>query len=202
LTILTSCDDPRALRCLAMPGLPPLDKPLADGVVTLREWSDEDRDALVELANDETIRRWTRVPSPYTSRDAHQWFALTRSTRAAGHQAAFAVTSADGGELLGSIDLRVNPADPAIGELGYMVGPRARGRGVATRAVELITTWAFETLGIDRMEILVDPRNDPSVRVAEAAGYAREGVLRGYRPSRRENGRLDLAIYARLRSDG
>ena len=183
-----------------MPVLPRLDEPLADGVVLLREWAEEDSDSLVDMANDETIQRWTRVPSPYTARDAQQWFLLTRSTRAAGHQAAFAVTSADGAELLGSIDLRVNPADPAIGELGYMVGPRARGRGVATRAVELITAWAFETLGIQRMEILVDPRNDPSVRVAEAAGYRREGLLRGYRASRAA-GRLDLAIYARLRSD-
>jgi RimJ/RimL family protein N-acetyltransferase len=183
-----------------MPGLPRLDTPLTDGVVTLQEWTDDDRDALVEMANDETIRRWTRVPSPYTANDAQQWFSLTRSTRAAGHQVAFAVTAADGGELLGSIDLRVNPADPAIGELGYMVGPRARGRGVATRAVELITAWAFEALGIVRMEILVDPRNAPSVRVAEAAGYAREGLLRGYRASR-DAGRLDLAIYSRLRAD-
>jgi RimJ/RimL family protein N-acetyltransferase len=133
---------------------------------------------------------------------AEHWFALTRTTRAAGHQAAFAVTSHDGSELLGSIDLRVNPADPAIGELGYMVGPQARRRGVATRAVELLTVWGFETLGIERMEILVDPRNDPSVRVAEAAGYRREGLLRGYRPSRDAGARLDLAIYARLRSDG
>ena len=47
------------------------------------------------------------------------------------------------------------------------------------------------------MEILVDPRNAPSVRVAEAAGYTREGLLRAYRPSR-DGGRLDLAIYARF----
>ena len=199
--MMTTRRDERALRCLAMRGLPPLEKPLSDGVVALREWTDDDRDALVEMANDETIQRWTRVPSPYTPQDAEQWFALTRTTRAAGHQAAFAVTAAESGELLGSIDLRVNPADPAIGELGYMVGPRARGRGVAARAVELITAWAFEALGIERMEILVDPRNAPSVRVAEAAGYVREGVLRGYRP-RRGGERLDLAIHARLRSDG
>jgi ribosomal-protein-alanine N-acetyltransferase len=184
-----------------MPDLPLLERPLADGVVALREWSDGDRDALVDMANDDTIQRWTRVPSPYTPRDAEQWFALTKTTRAAGHQAAFAITTADGEELLGSIDLRLNPADPAIGELGYMVGPRARRQGVATRAVELITAWAFDALALARVEILVDPRNEPSARVAEAAGYVREGLLRGYRQSRDSNRRLDLALYARLRRE-
>jgi RimJ/RimL family protein N-acetyltransferase len=180
--------------------LPPLNEPLDDGVVALREWSDDDRDALVAIANDEAIRHWTRVPSPYTNQNAEEWFALTRTTRAAGHQAAFAVVDARDDELLGSIDLRMNPADPAIAELGYMVGPRARRRGVATRAVALITGWAFGTLGVERIEILVDPRNEASVRVAESAGYRKEGLLRGYRSSQR-GGRLDLAIYARLRTD-
>jgi RimJ/RimL family protein N-acetyltransferase len=180
-----------------MPGFPSLAEPLEDGVVLLREWRDDDRDALVEMANDDSVQRWTRVPSPYARDDADHWFALTRTTRAAGHQAAFAVVDAESDELLGSIDLRVNPSDPAIGELGYMVGPRARRRRVATRAVELLTRWAFDTLGLVRMEILVDPRNAPSVRVAEAAGYTREGLLRSYRPSR-DGGRLDLAIYARF----
>lgn len=181
-----------------MPALPSLREPLSDGVVSLREWALEDRDALVEMANDEAIQQWTRVPSPYTEQDAEHWFALTRTTRAAGHQAAFAVIGVEDGELLGSIDVRVHPADPAIGELGYMVGPRARRRRVATRAVELITAWAFDTLDLLRIEILVDPRNEPSLKVAESAGYTREGVLRSYRPSR-DGGRLDLAMYARLR---
>jgi len=184
-----------------MPGFPSLDQPLADGVVLLREWRDSDRDALVEMANDDTVQQWTRVPSPYTADDADHWFALTRTTRAAGHQAAFAVVDSETDELIGSIDLRINPGDPAIGELGYMVGPRARRRRVATRAVELLTGWAFGALELARMEILVDPRNEPSVRVAEAAGYTREGLLRSYRPSR-NGGRLDLAIYARLPGSG
>src|SRR3954454_19963153 len=181
-----------------MPALPALENPLSDGVVSLLEWRDGDRDALAEMANDETIQQWTRVPVPYTERDADEWFALTRTTRSAGHQAAFAVTAAEDGELLGSIGLRLHLADPAVAELGYMVGPRARRRGVATRAVELLTAWGFEVLGIVRLEILADPRNQPSVRVAESAGYTREGVLGPYRPSR-HGGRLVMAMYARLR---
>lgn len=180
-----------------MPGFPPLDESLDDGVVLLREWRDGDRDALVEMANDPSIQRWTRVPSPYTRKDADHWFALTRTTRAAGRQAAFAVEDAKTGELLGSIDLRVNPSDPAVGELGYMVGPRARRRGVATRAVRLLTRWAFEALGIARMEILVHPRNEPSARVAEAAGFTKEGPLHSDRPGRAGD-RLDRVVYARL----
>ncbi len=81
-----------------------------------------------------------------------------------------------------------------------MIGPRARRRGVATRAVELLTAWAFDTVAVERVEILVDPRNEPSVRVAESAGFTREGLLRAYRPAR-DGGRLDLAIYARLRAE-
>jgi RimJ/RimL family protein N-acetyltransferase len=183
-----------------MRAFPPPPEPLETGLVRLREWTDDDRDSLVAMANDETIRRWTRVPAPYTGRHADEWFAFTRGARAAGHQAAFAAVAPGDGELLGSIDLRIHPADPAIGELGYMVGPRARGRGVAAQAVELVTGWAFDSLGIERMEILVDPRNEPSVRVAEAAGYSYEGVLRSYRPSR-NGGRLDLAMYSRLRTE-
>jgi RimJ/RimL family protein N-acetyltransferase len=183
-----------------VPSFPALREPLSDGVVALREWRDADRDAMVEIGNDEAIRRWTRVPSPYTQRDAEEWFALTRTTRAAGHQAAFALVDADDDSLLGSIDLRLNPADPTIGELGYMVGPRARRRRVATRGVGLLTGWAFDELGLERMEILIDPRNQPSLKVAEAAGYVHEGVLRGYRASR-NGGRLDLSMYALLRAD-
>jgi RimJ/RimL family protein N-acetyltransferase len=191
---------PSVSKFWLMAGFPPLVEPLENGVVRLREWTAEDRDALVEMANDAEIQRWTRVPAPYTGRHAEEWFAFTRGAREAGHQAAFAVVEPAGGGLLGSIDLRIHPTDPAIGELGYMVGPRARGRGVAVQAVELLTGWAFGSVGVERMEILVDPRNEPSVRVAEAAGYVREGLLRGYRPSR-DGGRLDLAMYSRLRED-
>ena len=42
-------------------------EPLSDGVVSLRDWRLEDRDALVEMANDDAIQQWTRVPSAFNS---------------------------------------------------------------------------------------------------------------------------------------
>jgi RimJ/RimL family protein N-acetyltransferase len=64
------------------------------------------------------------------------------------------------------------------GEVGYWLGGRARGRGHATRAVRLICTWGFETLGLERIELQAAVDNPASQRVAERAGFTREAVLR------------------------
>jgi RimJ/RimL family protein N-acetyltransferase len=101
-----------------VPGFPAFSKPAGDDAVMLREWHSHDRDALVEMASDEAIERRTRVPSPYTARDAEEWLAPTRGTRVADHQAAFAIVSTTkGSELLGG---RFDPAMYA-----KLRGPRA-----------------------------------------------------------------------------
>lgn len=73
------------------------------------------------------------------------------------------------------------PPGPQVGEIGYLLWPQARGRGVITRAVCLLARWAFDALGIARLQILVDPDNHASLAVAERAGFTREGVSRSWR---------------------
>jgi RimJ/RimL family protein N-acetyltransferase len=51
------------------------------------------------------------------------------------------------------------------------------GRGVATGALRLVAEWAFRTLGLRRLELVTLPGNEASQRVAEKAGFRREGVL-------------------------
>ena len=57
------------------------------------------------------------------------------------------------------------------GEIGYMLAAPARGRGAATRAVRLLVDWAFETLGLERLELHIDTHNAPSLAVAARAGF-------------------------------
>ena len=59
--------------------------------------------------------------------------------------------------------------DAQEGEIGYLVAPAARGRGVASRAVGLLTRWGFDELGIERFELLIATENTASFGSRSAA---------------------------------
>jgi RimJ/RimL family protein N-acetyltransferase len=85
------------------------------------------------------------------------------------------------------------------GEIAYVIAPYARGLGVATEAVRLLTEWAFASVGLERIQLKIDPNNAASIRVAEKGGYQREGLLRSVMNIR--GNRIDALIYSRLPSD-
>jgi RimJ/RimL family protein N-acetyltransferase len=168
---------------------------LSDGVVTLRPWREDDVPALVAALQDPEIPRWTRVPSPYTERDA-RWFLATH--RADRDEMSLAIVSAaNGDELLGGIGFRLPRV--RVGELGYWVAAGARGRGIATRAVNLLARWGFDELGLARVQILADPRNAASRHVAERAGFTSEGLLRSWDELKGE--RVDYLMFSLLPGD-
>ena len=61
----------------------------------------------------------------------------------------------------------MRPGDEGVVELGYWVKAGARGRGVATRAVVLVARFAFDELGAARVQLVTEPDNLASQRVAE-----------------------------------
>jgi RimJ/RimL family protein N-acetyltransferase len=163
-----------------VPGLQRLDVALTDGQVALREWRAADVEAMVGPLNDPAIARWTRVPSPYTREDAVEFLTHADAAIATGEALSLAMVGADGGELVGSIALHVDSWEYRRGRIGYLVFAAARGRGLAPRATRLLSRWAFDRAGLTRIGILTAVGNRASQRVAEKAGFAREGVLRGY----------------------
>jgi RimJ/RimL family protein N-acetyltransferase len=172
---------------------------LTDGVVRLRPWRERDVPDLVAACRDPEIPRWTVVPSPYTEVDARAFVASQNERLSRGEAAPFAVVDADSGEFLGSVEVTLLDRRSGRGEIGYWVASQARRRGVAVRAVQLLSAWAFEDLGLERLELLIEPENEPSQRVAEAAGFMREGLLRSYRPMKGR--RPDFIVFSLLASD-
>jgi RimJ/RimL family protein N-acetyltransferase len=168
-----------------------------DGVITLRPWRDEDAETLVDaLDGDPEIERWLdQLPQPYTLAHALAYIA-GESTR---EEESFAIVDAATGRVLGSIGVGV-PYD-GVSEIGYWLRADARGRGVATRALVLASRWAIEERGAARVQLRADPENVASCRVAEKAGFTREGVLRSAHWNARLRRRQDHALYSLLPSE-
>src|SRR5437763_535760 len=156
-------------------------EPLLDGATALRAWRDSDMTSIVEACQDPEIVRWTRVPEQYGEVDARAYLMQRYEATHAGATAPFAIVAADDlDHLLGSISLMRPAWEHARAEVGYWLAPWARGRGHATRALKLIIGFGFQSLGLERIELLAATVNPGSQRVAERGGFTREAVLRSY----------------------
>jgi ribosomal-protein-alanine N-acetyltransferase len=172
---------------------------LTDGTVRLRLMSDDDVDAVAEACRDPEIARFTTIPSPYRPRHAREWLVHSRGGLESGTDLHTLIVDPADDELLGSAG--ISGLDLATGRcaFGYWVTAQARGRGVATRALRLLSRFAFHDLEVQRVELWIDPENAASLRVAERVGFSREGLLRSFMPI---NGvRRDMLMYSLLPGD-
>lgn len=164
--------------------------------MSLQPLEDRHLPGMTEIVKDPEALRFTRIPEPAPPGFAATW--LGRYSDGSAERAGFAIEDADGA-FLGLALLPEVDRDGREAELGYIVHPRARGRGVATHALDLLTRWAFDELGTLRAYLYIDVENEPSRRVAAKAGYVREGVLRSVHV--KQGNRADTEVWSRLPSD-
>jgi RimJ/RimL family protein N-acetyltransferase len=103
------------------------------------------------------------------------------------------------GELVGAISLFKTDWEARSSEVGYGVRPDRRGRGYASEAVVALARWALAEAGMQRIQLCAITENQPSLRVAEKAGFHREGTLR--RAQLEDDGLHDLAVFSLLSDD-
>jgi len=103
----------------------------------------------------------------------------------------------DDGTFVAASGLHPRGRDVPKFEIGYWCRTSAQGHGYVTEAVRAITRVGFETMGANRVEIRCDPRNVPSRRVAERAGYRLEGELRNEQRAP-DGGLRNTLVFARL----
>jgi RimJ/RimL family protein N-acetyltransferase len=169
---------------------------LHDDGITLRAWRDDDAAAVTAACQDPEISRWIPfVPQPYTEEDAHTFVRNAIEETARGHRHAFAILDRETDAVVGSMDMRVNAM--GTGHIGYWIARDVRGRGLCTRALRLISEWALDELGLGRLELMTDPENIPSQRVAEKVGFRREAVLRAALQYR-DGSRNDSVMFSLL----
>ena len=181
--------------------LVPPHPPLTSDDFLLRPFGAHDVGAIVASGDDPEIVRHTFMPEHPTTAAARDWLERAITGWAQG-EARFAIVACDDptDQCLGQIGLALQDHPRGNGEAFYWLLPQARGRGWAGKALRLVSCWGFAALGVERVFVLIEPDNGPSIDAARSAGFEPEGILRGYEhlPGR---GRLDLWSWSFLASD-
>jgi ribosomal-protein-serine acetyltransferase len=146
---------------------------LADGKVRLRTPVAVDASALaaaVQASLDQLLPWMPWASANYDEAAARLWIGGRES-----HP--FVMIDTDG-DIVGACSLDVVDVINRRANLGYWVRTDRCGQGIATAATALLATYGFETVGLQRLEIIMSVHNEGSRRVAERAGAAYEGILR------------------------
>jgi RimJ/RimL family protein N-acetyltransferase len=160
----------------------------------LRPWSLADVPAVVTAYTDPDIQRWHL--QTMDEAEAARWIEQQAAGWADETDAGWAITDAASGVVLGRIGLRQVHLGEGRAEFAYWVLPAARGRGAATSAVQRITRWAFDEIGLHRLELVHALHNQPSCAVAAKAAFPLEGVMRDF--ALHPDGWHDYHLHARI----
>ena len=149
-----------------------------------------DADAIHRLVNDwGIVRMLARLPFPYPRAVASDWIASVARQHESGEAFHWVILRRDEGEeqLIGCVGVRL---EQGSGDLGYWLGRRHWGQGLATETVGRVAGWALAELPVDRLRARVATDNDASGAVLRRLGFRedrpRAAVLR--RPRRRTGG--------------
>ncbi|MFI9204710.1 GNAT family N-acetyltransferase [Streptomyces sp. NPDC053048] len=165
--------------------------------LTLRPWGGDDA-ASVADAYTEPLMRW-QAPQPVESvDDAREWIRTRSRQWKSGEAYAFAIVDSSG-ITLGNVTIGAVDRRHSTGWVSYWTTAAARGRGIATRACRAASRWAFDDLGLFRLELGHRVNNPASCRVATAAGFAAEGMQR--QKLLYDGVRYDVETHARLATD-
>ncbi|GAA3487211.1 GNAT family N-acetyltransferase [Streptomyces cremeus] len=159
--------------------------------LTLRPWRDEDAPGLVAAHRDPLLTRWL-AHHLADEAQALRWIGEQTEGRAAGARFSFAMV--EEGCTVGHITVKRAKAAGSA-EVGYWTAGSARGRGIAPRALDVLSRWALGPecpLPVTRLELLHAVGNEGSCRVALKCGYALEAVLPPLPPSHPGKGHLHV----------
>lgn len=165
--------------------------------MALRLFEATDAAAVVAACSDPDIPRFTMMPEGLTESQATEWIERGLEWWPRG-VARFAVVIPPSDQTVGQIGIQLDlPTRRA--EAFYWLDRSARGQGIASEALEVVTAWAFREFDIVRVQLVTHLDNQSSQRVAERCGFTREGVLRAWEPVKDKQ--PDVVMYSRLRDD-
>jgi RimJ/RimL family protein N-acetyltransferase len=180
----------------------PLNTNLTDGVILMRPFRFADAEETFAAVRESLadLKPWMSFAHDgYSIQETKDFIRITRARWQEGTLFAFAITDAKTGSILGGCSLsHIHPVYHLC-NLGYWVRTSRRGEGIAVRATRLAARYAFEQVGLIRVEVVMAVGNMASRRVAEKAGAHYEGILHNRMVVGREI--YDAHMYSLIPSD-
>ncbi len=183
-----------------MPSFPDLEQPLTDGSIRVRLAAERDiPEVLIAYQDDRELHLRMGGERPPSGAELGRLAERAAADRAAGYGVTLTIVGADSDVCVGQITVHNVDWEHARAELGVWVAPQVRGRGLAAGALQLVSRWLLRELRFERVQLLTEPGNERLLRAAEAAGFQREGLLRGFRLKR--GARVDMVVLSLVRRD-
>ena len=141
----------------------------------------EERDIpeiLIAHQDDPGLHARLGLQRPPSGAELGRQMELAEHEREAGVRVRFTVVEPGSDRCRGRISVHSIDWESGRAELGMWLAPQARGRGLAPDALRLAAGWLFEECGLERVELLTEPDNEPMLRAARAAGFVEQGMRR------------------------
>jgi ribosomal-protein-alanine N-acetyltransferase len=171
---------------------------LRDEQILLRNWTYEDLPCIEEASRDSVIPTITTVPSPFSEEAGRAFVERQWKRQASGEGISLAIVEAETDIAIGLIAL-LHRQQPGVVGVGYWTVASRRRRGITRTALCALSRWVLGLPAIARLEALVEPGNEGSLRVLDGAGFRCEGLLREYLDFHAI--RRDAWLYSLIRSD-
>jgi RimJ/RimL family protein N-acetyltransferase len=175
-------------------------EPLTAGELTVRLAAERDiPEVLIAYQDDPELHLRLGEARPPSGAELGRMAERGAADRAAGRAFTLTLVATGSDRCQGQVRVHQVDWDNARAELGLWVAPQARGRGLARVALRMVASWLLEEAGLQRVQLLTEPDNQPLLKAAEAAGFKREGTLRSY--FLEQGTRVDAAVVSLVRRD-
>lgn len=166
----------------------------------LRRMERSDAETMFRYWSDPEVVKYMNMPPFASEEDAYEMINLLNGLSESEDALRWGIELKDHGELIGSCGYNVWQLSGAYrGEIGYDLGWNFWGYGYMAEALQVMLSFGFGTMGLNRIEALIDPRNDNSRRLIRRLGFMEEGLLREYQKT--ESGYVDLMMYSLLQNE-
>ncbi|MFB5764027.1 GNAT family N-acetyltransferase [Paenibacillus medicaginis] len=147
--------------------------------------------------SDSEVTRYMNMESMFSPEDAKDMIELLNRLSLSEDAIRWGIELKENGELIGSCGFNHWQLSGAFkGEIGYELSRSHWRKGYMSEALDLLHAFGYETMKLNRLEAMVDPRNEPSQRLLESFGWSREGLLRQVQYT--STGYKDMLLYSLL----